>query len=138
LQDITNFDSYQEFTKSLAVYNTDVLLETVDHHDDVFDVPVVSTCWMPYVYPLLALGEEAGEVQGKVAKFIRKSQQGVTDDMVKQLRMDVAKELGDLLYQVSETARQFNFSLQEIVDMNVGKLLDRQARNVLVGEGDNR
>ena len=131
-----SFNEYQAFTKSLAVYNTDVFMDAAS--TDLEDAPYVSEYSLHYMYPLLALGEEAGEVQGKVAKFIRKSQQGVSDDMIRQLRMDVAKELGDLMYQVSETARQFHFTLQEIVDMNVGKLRDRQARNVLVGEGDNR
>ena len=130
------FEEYQAFTKSLATYNTDVIMEAVDRTD--FALPAVTEYWMPYMYPVLAIGEEAGEVLGKVAKFIRKSNAGVTDEQIMQLRMDVAKELGDVLYQVSEAARQFNFTLQEIVDMNEGKLLDRQQRGVLVGEGDNR
>ena len=131
-----NFNEYQEFTRSLAVYNTDVVLEAVDRSDDTS--PARIDVWMPYLYPAMAIGEEAGEVLGKIAKFVRKSQAGVTEDMVSQLRLDVAKELGDVLYQVSETARQFQWTLDDIVTMNQDKLTDRKDRGVLVGEGDNR
>ena len=124
------FNEYQEFTKSKAVYNENVWLHYTHRETNPADIVV-----MNYMYPLLALGEEAGEVQGKVAKFIRKSTQGVD---VPQLKADVKKELGDLLYQVSECARQFGFTLQEVIDSNVAKLDDRQARGVLIGEGDNR
>jgi NTP pyrophosphatase (non-canonical NTP hydrolase) len=130
---MNQFNEYQEFTKSLAVYNEAVVLLSPQ---DQATLPRPTV--MSFMYPLLALGEEAGEVQGKVAKFIRKSAQGVTEEQLETLRTDVAKELGDLMYQVSETARQFGFTLQEIVDMNVEKLKSRQERGVLVGEGDNR
>lgn len=124
------FDDYQQFTKSKAVYNESVWLHHTHRETNPADIVV-----MNYMYPLLALGEEAGEVQGKVAKFIRKSKNEVN---IPQLREDVKKELGDLLYQVSECARQFGFTLQEVIDSNVAKLDDRQARGVLIGEGDNR
>jgi NTP pyrophosphatase (non-canonical NTP hydrolase) len=134
---LQNFNDYQAFTKSKAVYNESVVLSAACY-DDV-DHPYVADMWLPYAYPAFALCEEAGEVAGKIAKFIRKSEgNGVTTEGIKQLRLDVAKELGDVMYQVSEVARQFNWNLQEIVDMNVEKLDDRQARGVLVGEGDNR
>lgn len=121
-----NFNEYQEFTKSLAVYNEDVVLFVDDGPAEV---------GIPFIYPVLALAEEAGEVAGKVAKFVRKSRTEV--DFV-ALRTAVGKELGDVAYQLSESARQFGFTLQEIIDMNVAKLSDRQERGVLVGEGDDR
>ena len=124
------FNEYQEFTKSKAVYNESVWLHHTHRETNPADIVV-----MNYMYPLLALGEEAGEVQGKVAKFIRKSKNEVN---IPQLREDVKKELGDLLYQVSECARQFGFTLQEVIDSNVAKLDDRQARGVLIGVGDDR
>jgi NTP pyrophosphatase (non-canonical NTP hydrolase) len=111
----------------MAVYNEDVWLH--------YTVPDRGITGMPWSYPAFAIAEEAGEVCGKIAKFIRKSK---TEADTEKLRMDVGKELGDLLFQLSETARQFNFTLQEIADMNVGKLTDRKERGVLVGEGDDR
>lgn len=134
---LQDFNSYQAFTKSKARYNEDVILSSACYDDPT--QPYVADLWLPYAYPAFALCEEAGEVAGKIAKFIRKTEgDGVTTEKIKQLRMDVAKELGDVMYQLSEVARQFNWTLQEIVDMNVAKLDDREARGVLVGEGDNR
>jgi NTP pyrophosphatase (non-canonical NTP hydrolase) len=120
--EVKGFNEYQEFTKSLAVYN-----ENVFYHvgDNLYHAP--------WTYPVQAIAEEAGEVNGKVAKFIRKH--GTDRDA---LAKDVAKELGDCLFQISEAARQFGFTLQEIADMNVEKLTDRKERGVLVGEGDER
>lgn len=117
------FNEYQEFTKSLAVYNTAVFASIKGVHDE----------YMSYMYPVLALAEEAGEVAGKVAKYMRKQ-----DTDYETLRSNVGKELGDVAYQLSEAARQFGFTLQQIIDMNVDKLTDRKDRGVLVGEGDNR
>lgn len=124
------FDQYQEFTKSLAVYNENINADIIaeDEHG-----PFVHHEPLNYLYPVLALAEEAGEVAGKVAKYIRKSD---TDYLT--LRAAVGKELGDVAYQLSEAARQFGYTLQEIIDMNEAKLTDRADRGVLVGEGDNR
>ena len=124
------FDQFQEFTHSKARYNENVWLHKV-HRESVPSEIVSMTC----MYPVLALAEEAGEVAGKVAKFIRKSQQGAD---VEQLKQDIKKELGDALFQISETARQFGFTLSEIAVANVDKLDDREARGVLIGVGDDR
>lgn len=121
------FNQYQEFTKSLAVYNDDVVLFIDNGTGEIA---------MPYMYPALALSEEAGEVAGKIAKYIRKSKtEYVSYD---DLRAAIGKELGDVAYQLSETARQFGYSFQDIIDMNVENLTDRKERGVLIGEGDNR
>lgn len=124
------FNQYQEFTKSIAAYNTDVYC---DYRQDKHGT---HSFGMPWAYPSYAIAEEAGEVCGKIAKFIRKSNSGVADTT--QLKADIGKELGDLLYQVSETARQFGFTLEEIAAMNYAKLTDRVERGVLIGEGDDR
>lgn len=130
---LKTFNEYQEFTKSLAVYNTRIAASVpVDlTHMNLHNTHKQEQ--MPYLYPVLALAEEAGEVAGKVAKYVRKR-----DTNYELLRADVGKELGDVAYQLSETARQFGYTLQEIIDMNVEKLTDRKDRGVLVGEGDNR
>lgn len=125
------FNTYQDFTKRMAVYNEDIALFT----GRLTGFGTEESFSMPYIYPAFALAEEAGEVAGKIAKFVRKSRQETDSE---KLRIDVGKELGDVLFQLSETARQFGFTLQEIAEMNVEKLVDRKERGVLVGEGDNR
>lgn len=116
------FNAYSKWAADKAVYNTDVFY----HVDGLL-------YHAPWTYPVHALAEEAGEVNGKIAKFVRKHG---TD--MEALQEVVKKELGDVLYQVSETARQFKMTLQDVVDANVEKLDDREERDVLVGEGDDR
>ncbi len=126
---VETFNEYQSFTEGKAVYNQNV---------EVLAANGV-TVSMPWCYPAYALAEEAGEVVGKIAKFIRKSNQFVNiGGEAEDLGVAVAYELGDVLYQVSETARMFGYSLDEIVKMNVDKLSSRQERGVIVGEGDDR
>ena len=124
------FNTYQNFTKSLAQYNVHGWLHQIHRESNASEIQ-----GMPWLYPAFALSEEVGEVVGKIAKFIRKSQKEADYE---KLRQDVKLELGDALYQLSETARQFGWSLQDIVDANVSKLADRKERGVLIGEGDSR
>jgi len=82
------------------------------------------------MYPILALAEEAGEVVGKVAKAIRKD--------VPVDKEALVKELGDVLWNVAEIATWLDTDLEDVAAGNIEKLADRDVRNVLVGEGDNR
>lgn len=85
----------------------------------------------PLVYPALGLAGETGEYVDKVKKTIR---DGLTADTYKAL----AAELGDILWYLAVSAEYLGYSLPEIVDMNVAKLNDRRARNVVGGSGDER
>jgi hypothetical protein len=42
------------------------------------------------------------------------------------------------LWYVSQCARDFGYTLDEIANMNLEKLRSREARGVLSGSGDNR
>lgn len=99
-------------------------------------------------YPFLALSEEVGEVMGKLAKYVRKERcslstaiyeanggSGVQD---KQLRSDLKKELGDVLWQLNACCVELGFTLESVANLNINKLSDRDFRGVIVGEGDNR
>ncbi|HHK8510292.1 TPA: nucleoside triphosphate pyrophosphohydrolase family protein [Vibrio parahaemolyticus] len=81
-------------------------------------------------YAVLALGEEAGELQGKFAKAIRKG--------VKPKREDIVAELGDVLWNIANIATDNNISLDEIAEYNLNKLEGRSKRGTIVGEGDHR
>ena len=103
------------------------------------------------MYPALGLAEEAGEVCGKIAKFIRKhggtepmtaryeleNKVTVTDDELK-FRKDLSKELGDAMWMIAELCTVYGLDLGEVMDENIEKLEDRLNRGVIVGEGDNR
>lgn len=103
------------------------------------------------MYPALGLAEEAGEVCGKVAKFIRKNAGtppptdleiaeagGTRATADKDFRDALEKELGDVCWMVAELATLYGLSLSGIMFGNIQKLRDRQKRGVIVGEGDNR
>ena len=75
------------------------------------------------------LGGETGEVLEKLKKYVR---DGEYD------RNLFAKELGDVLFYLTAIALRFEFTLEEIMQINVAKLTDRDARGVMRGSGDNR
>lgn len=96
-------------------------------------------------YPLMALAEEVGEVMGKIAKHCRKTGMDADEAIhlieygaLPELKEAVKKEMGDVLWQWAVLCHQLGFSAQEVALDNLAKLQDRQQRNVLDGEGDNR
>jgi NTP pyrophosphatase (non-canonical NTP hydrolase) len=83
-------------------------------------------------YALFNLGAEAGEVLGKVAKYIRDGgDEGV-------LRQEIKKELGDVMWMVAAVGADFELTLSEICTHNLAKLHSRKDREVIGGSGDNR
>lgn len=104
------------------------------------------------MYPALGLAEEAGEVCGKIAKFIRKNMgfppaTATHDDYPsimdwntknEEFKKDLAKELGDVLWMVAELCTVYGLFLDGVMIANIAKLEDRLNRGVIVGEGDNR
>ncbi len=85
-------------------------------------------------YPALGLAGEAGEVAEHAKKAIRDDAGQVTDAR----RGAMAKELGDVLWYVSQLATELGLELEEIAGTNLEKLLSRQRRGVLSGSGDDR
>ena len=87
-----------------------------------------------YIYPTLGLVGEAGEVAEKVKKVIR-DKKGVFDDESKK---GLKKELGDVLWYLSNICTEFNFSLDDIALQNLEKLKLRAAKGKISGSGDDR
>ena len=81
------------------------------------------------LYPTLGLCGESGEVAEKVKKQVR---DGVFN------RHEVAKELGDVLWYLTNVCNDIGYSLDEIAALNINKLNSRKERNVIQGSGDNR
>ena len=52
--------------------------------------------------------------------------------------MKMQKELGDVLWFVSEMSRMIGTNLSMVAEINLKKLEDRQQRHVLQGDGDER
>ena len=107
-----DFKQYQEETQKTAIYPK-------DREDE---------------YLALGIASEAGEYAGRAKKTIR-DKQGKIDDNEK---IERAKELGDCMWYISQIATQLGFTLEEIAEMNIRKLRDRQNRDAIKGSGDNR
>ena len=99
-----------------------------DYQDAAVDSAIYARDYA-VTYPILGLVGEAGEVAEKWKKNLR---DGVFDID------DMAKELGDVLWYLANTANDLGLNLDFIAWQNLDKLADRKARGVLAGNGDNR
>ncbi len=112
------FDDYQK-----TAITTD-LSGSADH-------PITS----PHFFnKLLGLVGETGEIAEKFKKIYRDTNGEFTEDN----RLEMQKELGDVLWYVSVICSYLDISLDDVATQNLGKLASRKQRNVLKGSGDNR
>lgn len=108
-----DFNEYQKQSRKTALYTEKEL--------EVF-------------YPVLGLCGESGEIAEKIKKLYRDTSGKVTDE----LRKDLTKELGDVLWYLSQLATDLDISLDDIAKGNIEKLFSRLKRNKIHGSGDNR
>jgi NTP pyrophosphatase (non-canonical NTP hydrolase) len=87
-----------------------------------------------YIYPTLGLAGESGEVAEKIKKVIREKDGIVSDED----REEIKKELGDVLWYVTQIAAELGLSLNDVAEKNIEKLYSRMERGKLGGDGDNR
>lgn len=99
------------------------------------------------LYPALGLGGETGETLEKIKKMIRDGDfepeyftcVNIDEDpILSKQREEIKKELGDILWYLANLATDFGLNLSDIAKANLEKLLDRKARGVIKGSGDNR
>lgn len=110
---LSDFNEYQKFCSSTAVY------------------PKIGK---NFVYPLIGLQGEVGEVSEKVKKLFRDDKGKLTDEK----RVEIIKELGDVMWYISQLATEFNTKLSDVVKGNIEKLTKRKVENKIHGSGDNR
>jgi len=84
---------------------------------------------------VIGIGNEAGEVLGKIKKQIRDHKADFSNVKFKE---DMKKELGDVYWYLANTAEDLGLTLETIAEDNITKLLDRKARGKLQGSGDVR
>jgi NTP pyrophosphatase (non-canonical NTP hydrolase) len=108
-----NFEEYQEKSRKTAVY------------------PNLGN---NFIYPTLGLSGEAGEVAEKIKKVIR-DKNGIIDD---ETREAIKKELGDVLWYISQIASELKLDLNDVAKKNIEKLYSRLKRGKINGNGDNR
>lgn len=116
-----------------------------------YQVKAMVTCLpscMNDVYAINGLTAEVGEINDKVAKWVRKGICRIENNKLvfttsseveaTYLRNELLKEVGDVLWFCAHLSRQLGSTLDEVARMNIEKLRDRAMRNVIIGEGDNR
>lgn len=82
----------------------------------------------------IGLGGEAGEVLEKLKKPLR-DRGGAIEPQEKDL---LKKEIGDVLWYLSELSRMLGMSFNEVATANIDKLASRLERGTLGGSGDTR
>ena len=108
-----DFDNYQKSAKKTAIYPNK---------------------GNNLVYPTIGLSGETGELANKVKKVIRDHDGVIT----KEMKLDISKELGDVLWYVAALAWELGLPLSSIAKENLKKLSSREKREKLGGSGDNR
>lgn len=111
---INTFKDYQDYARVTAIYP--------GRHS------ITGLC-----YATLGLGE-VGEVQNKVKKILRDHGGEIPEDF----KVEIAKELGDVLWYVAAISDELGLDMQAIAQNNIEKLQSRKDRGVLKGSGDNR
>jgi NTP pyrophosphatase (non-canonical NTP hydrolase) len=86
------------------------------------------------MYLCMGLAGESGEVVEKMKHVIR-DQGGELSDEKREL---IKKEIGDVLWYLSQISRVLGIPFQDAAELNIKKLADRAARGVIKAEGDNR
>jgi NTP pyrophosphatase (non-canonical NTP hydrolase) len=87
-----------------------------------------------FIYPVLGLVGEAGEVAEKIKKVIRDDAGVISEEK----RQEIKKELGDVLWYISNLSYELKFDLEDVAQSNLDKLFSRKERGKINGDGDNR
>lgn len=107
-----DFKEYQELAKVTAFYGAGTKI----------------------LYPALGLGNEVGEVLGKIKKVLRDNEGNFTEE----LKNKIGDEIGDSLWYMCMLATDLNLDMNQIAQNNLTKLEDRRNRGVIQGSGDYR
>lgn len=121
--DLENFGYYENFTDSDEV-------DWADLYSAWVEKKILTSGADRLVENTLGLVGEAGEVAEKIKKLIR--------DNNKYANEEIMKELGDVVFYATALANIYGRGLQEVLQLNIEKLDDRQKRGKLKGSGDNR
>ena len=110
-----NFQEYQRKARSFAIY------------------PGKGTAH-GFSYTALGLNGEAGEVAEHAKKILRDDTGAITAERRNHLK----KEIGDVLWYVSNCCSELGISLNEVAKENIEKLSSRKKRGKIKGQGSQR
>ncbi len=86
------------------------------------------------LYCALGLCGEAGEVAEKIKKIYR-DKEGIVSWEDKEA---IKKEMGDCLWYITALSNELQITLEDIMETNYNKLIERRRTGTLHGSGDNR
>lgn len=75
---------------------------------------------------------------GEVGEYFSLRAKARRDGKTPEYTINARKELGDILWQLSQVCADEGFTLEEVGMSNINKLQDRLARKVISGSGDGR
>lgn len=127
-------EDYDVMVKNTAVYRDATAEFLAACEDEGLDGQIKIWKLLNVQYATMGLAGEAGEVANKIKKIIR-DRGGEIDDEVREL---VLGEMGGVMWYLNALAREFDFTLDEVMEYNYHQITDRQERGVLSGDGDNR
>ena len=127
MNNITTFAEYQ----SKAIELNFSLNKLVENHPNL-DIGILTI--LAINYDCLGLGEESGEVLGKIKKIIRDKGGVFTDEDI----ISIKKELGDVLWYIASLCETLEITLEDVATTNIEKLQSRHLRKTAHGSGDNR
>lgn len=87
-----------------------------------------------FAYTALGLNGEAGEVAEHAKKILRDDSASITTERMSHLK----KELGDVLWYISNCCSELGISLNKVAEENVEKLSSRKKRGKIQGQGSHR
>ena len=87
-----------------------------------------------WVYPMMGLAGEAGELMNKVKKVFRDEGGDMSIETLEKFK----GELGDVLWYLAVASHRLGLTLEEIAASNLAKLAGRKEKGTLRGSGDNR
>ncbi len=89
------------------------------------------------IYPAIGVGDEAGEVLGKVKKWMR-GDDGKGKKMNAERKEKITDEMGDVLWYLAALANDLGVSFDDIAKANINKLQLRKKKDKIKGSGDKR
>lgn len=116
----------------------------IDEYQERAMTTCLPTC-ANWTYAAGLLHEEAGELQGKVDKAIRKGYAEIdhnilnifgTAEQRRELEDAMMAELGDVMWACACIATSMGWSLDAVAEKNLGKLAARKTAGTIAGEGD--
>ena len=118
------FDEYQDGAKETAQYPEPWLPgECIDEGVSV-----------GFIYPIIGLAGEVGELSEKCKKILRDDAGEVTTEKLGE----ITKEIGDVLWYVAALCTEFELNMAMVAQANLDKLRSRKERGIIQGSGDNR